>query len=88
MSYSATATVASSRIVASQFMPAGSLNKTITIQNLGTNPLFINVNGAIATTTDTVLPTQYSSWQFQNEGVSSLAFITTGGNSVYSVQTV
>lgn len=87
MSFSATATTASSRIVASQFVPGGALNKTITIQNLGTNPLYINVNGATATVTDTVLPTQYSSWQFPNSGVSSLAFITTGGNSMYTIQT-
>lgn len=87
MSYKFTATTTTSTVLAPLFNDSG-VAQDIVIQNLGSNPVYVAVNQATATTSNTVLPTQYSTWQFKNSGVSQISFITTGDTSDVVIQVV
>lgn len=87
MSYKFTATTVSSTVERASYTTSA-IAGDISIQNMGTNPVYIDVGGALATTSTTVLPSQYSSWQFKDMGVSRISFITTGGSSDVVIQAV
>ena len=65
MSYKFTATTTTSTVSSALFFDS-SLAGDINIQVLGTNPVYVAVNQNTANVSNTVLPTQFSSWQFKN----------------------
>lgn len=86
MSYSLTATT-SNQVISSNLYDKDGTKSTLTIQNLGVNPVFFETDEAVATTASLCLPTQYSSYTCPNDGIDRVSFITTGGTSVVTLKT-